>query len=532
MLVVLLPSPTFVSPFTIKPFCTTTTTTSSRLRPWRKRVELETRDVKSASSLLMAKKAVGGGGNKKVQKSKTKRGGSNYGGAGGRGGGGKPGGRTKTTNSKKKDGSSSTKKKAAGGGSGGSSSVVTPPWQVVSKKDMVKNIQTEQKRREQAQQHGIHLTPEEIELQKESYRISSSFLDPADKSFLAWKRFTNFAATSITTSSTSSGSPSTTYPSKSNKNQDEIRFIGAYLDKRLPPRMGVPEIAFLGRSNVGKSSLLNKLVGGTKDSNIARVGKTPGATASVNLYTLYRKSKPILGLVDLPGFGYAKLSKENKESVQLTAENYLEKRKELVLGILLVDIRRTEPSDDDKAVLAALYDMGIPIVVVATKADKLSTESKVDMALESIRMELGLPEGQPLCVSSVTGQGIKDLWKIAMEACETGVEEYKNSLERGGGEATEGGEDDDEQSIAGSGNYIDDDDEIAYSQGYDWIHGSYDDDVYDDNDEEYDDDDEDFDEEDDFDDDPQDLDEFGPKQKESIKFLRRKARDMERRGEV
>ena len=122
------------------------------------------------------------------------------------------------------------------------SSSHAPPWQVVSKKDMSKNIQAEMKRRELAQQEGIHNVYPEI-----SYQISKSFLSKEDLALLAWKRF--------------SQSP-----------QDEVDFIGAYLDKQLPPRLGVPEVAFLGRSNVGKSSLLNKLVG----SETARVGKTPG----------------------------------------------------------------------------------------------------------------------------------------------------------------------------------------------------------------------------------------------------------------
>ena len=353
-----------------------------------------------------------------------------------------------------------------------------PPWQIVSKKDMKKKVEAEKKRRELAQQ-GIHNSAEVDQL---DISISSDFFDPVDKSFLAWKRY----------------SPSPNH---------EVEFIGAYLDKRLPPRIGVPEIAFLGRSNVGKSSLLNKLVA----SESARVGKTPGATASVNLYGVYRNEKALLGLVDLPGFGYAKLSKENKESVQLAAENYLAKRKELVLGILLVDIRR-EPSDDDRAVLAALYDKGLPIVVVATKIDKMS-KVELEPALEEIRMGLGLPEGQPLCVSSVTGEGIKNMWQIIMEACEAGVEEYRGKLRRGG--------DAEKRKPV----FSDEDDDIAYNQGYDWIHDS--DIMYEGSAEDYDSskdesDDEEYEEEPD-----NELD-----KRESLRSLKKMAKEMERRGEV
>lgn len=362
-----------------------------------------------------------------------------------------------------------------------------PPWQVVSKTDMAKNINAEKKRRELAQKEGVHNVKEKLEL-----KVSKSFLSVEDKALVAWKRF-------------------------SQTPQDEIDFIGAYLDKQLPPRLGAPEVAFLGRSNVGKSSLLNKLVG----SETARVGKTPGATASVNLYGIFRKEKAMLGLVDLPGFGYAKLSKESKESVQLAAENYLGKRKELMLGILLVDIRRV-PSDDDRAVLAALYDMGVPIIVVATKVDKLS-KTQMEDSLRVIQQGLGLPEGQPFCVSSTTGQGIKELWRIIMEACESGVAELNAKMEKG--------QDLGMPAAALQPEYIDDDGEdVVYSQGFDWVHDSasvmYEDDSY-------------FQDQDmdDFDDDEEFGNDDGVKfisspNKDSLKYLRQKAKDMERRGEL
>ena len=292
--------------------------------------------------------------------------------------------------------------------------------------------------------------------------------------------------------------------------------------------MGVPEVAFLGRSNVGKSSLLNRLVG----SEMARVGKTPGATTTVNLYAIYRKEKPVLGLVDLPGFGYAKLSKESKESVQQAAELYLGKRRELVLGILLVDSRRV-PSDDDRAVLAALYDMGRPIVVVATKVDKLSSH-ELDVSLETIRMGLGLPEGQPLCVSSVTGTGIKELWQIIMEACEAGVDEYRQKVENGSvtKEIVEEfhDNDDDDDDAGDDSNY--DDENIAYSQGYDWIHDSAD--IYNEDEGYFDVADDEYEYEYEPDDATEESEDEPPQQQQrmSIKFLRKMAKDMERRGEI
>mmetsp|Transcript_26138 Transcript_26138/g.62098 ORF Transcript_26138/g.62098 Transcript_26138/m.62098 type:complete len:260 (-) Transcript_26138:1099-1878(-) len=259
-----------------------------------------------------------------------------------------------------------------------------------------------------------------------------------------------------------------------------------------------------------------------------------------------------MGMVDLPGFGYAKLSKETQRSVQETAEQYLERRQELALGILLVDIRRV-PTEDDKAVLAALFDMGVPIIVVATKVDKLSSSQKVDQALKTINVELGLPEGQPLSISSVTGQGVKDLWRIVMEACEDRVEELRSKIEGGGtgsnsiGNEFDGSSFDEIKAAAQAKAREYDEDEMAYSQGYDWIQGSsvmYEGDG---NDVPYDDDidrtiygsnegyewDGDYDDDDDFEDDDEgDFDMFPAQEKTSLKSLKRIAKDMEKRGEI
>jgi GTP-binding protein len=207
---------------------------------------------------------------------------------------------------------------------------------------------------------------------------------------------------------------------------------------------------------------------------VARVGKTPGATASVNLYALFdaRRDRDVLGLCDLPGFGYAKLSKEVQESVQVAAERYLSKRRQLALGILLVDIRRA-PSDDDRAVLAALYDLGVPILVVATKVDKVDSDRRRQSCLEAIRSGLGLPPNQPLAVSSATGDGCRHLWRIVLEACENAVDEFGSKYEGDSDRRSEGrspaGEADERSSYNHDLLLPDDGDEIVYDQGYDWI---------------------------------------------------------------
>lgn len=224
------------------------------------------------------------------------------------------------------------------------------------------------------------------------------------------------------------------------------------------PKLRTPEIAFLGRSNVGKSSLLNALT----SSNEARVGKTPGATASVNYYSLKSdKGKDLLTLVDLPGFGYAKLSKERKDDISKTAEKYLNESPALALGILLVDIRR-DVSEQDRSVLAALYDMSVPLLIVATKSDKVK-----DPEYEKLKITqgLGLPEGQPLIVSSVGGEGLKDLWGVILEGCRELVDDVNG------------------EGSSGRGEFGEEEGEEVYDQGYDWLQSFNDDIVYEDDEE-------------------------------------------------
>lgn len=332
-----------------------------------------------------------------------------------------------------------------------------PPWQIMSSDDTKENIQAEIQRRQDIRD-GTRppTTPTLSSTITGDIQASTLLLSPTERQLLNWKRF------------------------RPERDVESMSFQGAYLDgeggKSMPPSLGVPEVAFLGRSNVGKSSLLNrlsKMFTQATSLDSAVVGKTPGATASVNLYTLERKQtkKPLMGFVDLPGFGYAKLSKNTKESVENAAERYLGKRKELALGILLVDLRRI-PSDDDRAVLAALYDMGVPIVVVATKKDKISSQNQLLSQMDQVRDGLGLPDGQPLCISSKTGEGVKQLWGIIMDACEERVLELREEIEKGikaGAVSEEDPESYETIPLDEEGRFIEEEDQDVEMEGYEWV---------------------------------------------------------------
>ncbi len=168
-------------------------------------------------------------------------------------------------------------------------------------------------------------------------------------------------------------------------------------------------MAFLGRSNVGKSSLLNALLG----SKQAHVSSTPGRTRAINFFAIHERvdSPPKVIFADLPGYGYAKISKSISAEWPSFIDPYLQERTTLALCLCLIDAN-IPAQESDAQLLAFLRDASRPFLLIGTKADRLSGNGRAK-AITSLRrgLELGTPEQEPLLLcSSKTGLGLKELW--------------------------------------------------------------------------------------------------------------------------
>jgi len=171
------------------------------------------------------------------------------------------------------------------------------------------------------------------------------------------------------------------------------------------PDTALPEVAFAGRSNVGKSSLINALV---RRKALARVSKTPGRTREIHFFGI----NDAFTLVDLPGYGYAKISKERQAEWRPLIEGYLRGAPALRGVVQLLDVRR-DPTDDDLQMFDLLADIGLPTLVCVTKVDKLS-KGAAAKAVESLALRLGLDPAQMIAFSSVTGAGRDELAEAVM----------------------------------------------------------------------------------------------------------------------
>ena len=173
---------------------------------------------------------------------------------------------------------------------------------------------------------------------------------------------------------------------------------------------GAPEIAFLGRSNVGKSSLINALLG----QKLAHTSSTPGRTRAINFFTLSEPNKqhPQLLFADLPGYGYAKISKSISAEWPKFIEPYIADRETLALGICLVDTN-IPPQSSDTTLIRFFQEMQRPYLVVGTKSDRISS-NKLQASLAALRKFHEIPEVLP--VSAEKSTGIKELWSRLLEA--------------------------------------------------------------------------------------------------------------------
>jgi GTP-binding protein len=188
------------------------------------------------------------------------------------------------------------------------------------------------------------------------------------------------------------------------------RFMAAATDAAHFPEASLPEIAFLGRSNVGKSSVINSLVG----TKLARTSSTPGRTRSINFFEIRwaGKPRPELIFADLPGYGYAKISREISQEWPKFIEPYLNERPSLALCVALVDAN-VPPQESDKQLLSFLQSSGREFLVVATKADRLSN-NQLHNALRALAEEYSADRLLPY--SSKTGAGREELWKRIRQA--------------------------------------------------------------------------------------------------------------------
>ena len=183
------------------------------------------------------------------------------------------------------------------------------------------------------------------------------------------------------------------------------RFLAAATDAAQFPVPSLPEIAFLGRSNVGKSSVINSLVG----DKIARTSSTPGRTRSINFFEIRWPGKPQPELIfaDLPGYGYAKISREISEEWPKFIEPYLNERPTLALCVALVD-SNVPPQPRDRQLLDFLSATDREFLLVATKSDRLSN-NQLHNALRTLTKEY--PAARLLAFSAKTGAGRDELWK-------------------------------------------------------------------------------------------------------------------------
>ena len=188
------------------------------------------------------------------------------------------------------------------------------------------------------------------------------------------------------------------------------KFICSAVTPEHYPPADLPEVAFAGRSNVGKSSLINKILNRKK---LVRTSKTPGRTQLLNFFEI----NEIYRFVDLPGYGYAKVPAEVQKRWRPMVETYLTSRSNMRGMVLLLDIRR-EPSKEDLNLWHWLQTISIEVVTVTTKVDKLS-RNKRNKQIAAIARTLGCKKEELIEFSAMTGEGRHEIWKALLKLLET-----------------------------------------------------------------------------------------------------------------
>jgi len=183
------------------------------------------------------------------------------------------------------------------------------------------------------------------------------------------------------------------------------RFVTSAAQPSDFPPPSLPEIAVVGRSNVGKSTLINALVG---QPGLARTSRTPGRTRLINWFAIDER----FHLVDLPGYGYAEVSRATREGWRPLIESYLSGRKSLAGVLLLIDIRRGA-ADEEQDFVPWLAERDLPAIVALTKADKLA-KNKRALEVARARRDLGLRR-EPVAVSATSNEGIAALWRAVVQ---------------------------------------------------------------------------------------------------------------------
>ncbi len=194
-------------------------------------------------------------------------------------------------------------------------------------------------------------------------------------------------------------------------NYQNATFEGAAGTAEQLPAAATPEIVFSGKSNVGKSTLINKLL---NRKGLARVSSTPGKTGTINFYTLSG-----CRFVDLPGYGYAKVSKQEKTRWAQLVEGYLAASRPIVLVCQLLDMRH-DPTADDLHMIQYLLDCGLPFVLVATKSDKLNQKQRAERLQKFAECFKEIPDVPFFPFSAQNGEGVESLRSLIEKSCAEG----------------------------------------------------------------------------------------------------------------